>query len=124
MTCDLSGNNREATPAKFVKSIKAIGRNLTMSLTNTPAESLNEAGIPRPIVTEIALDERERMLASQSFRFRHQLGGHPIMNLPKIRNLVEQMLAEGRFDQIFYKTGKSMETGQYGSSEPRVSGCA
>jgi hypothetical protein len=91
-----------------------------MMVTNstvTPVDHLDTKG---SIIASIASAERERMLTSQSFRFRHQLGGHPSMSLSEIRYLVEQMLTEERFDQIFYKTGVSMATGRYsdaGSSE-------
>jgi len=84
-----------------------------MSVSGTPVARAHEGGTTRSIVADISSDQRERMLASRSFRFRHQLDGHPSMSLPEIRNLVEQMFAEGRFDQIFYKTGMSMATGRY-----------
>ncbi|MGH9945857.1 MAG: cupin-like domain-containing protein [Pyrinomonadaceae bacterium] len=88
-----------------------------MSVIESTLDPVNSPDTASSIVDEVASDERDRMLASQSFRFRHQLGGHPSMGMPEIRNLVEQMLAEQLFDQIFYKTGKAMAVGRYSDAE-------
>ena len=69
------------------------------------------------IIAHIAPEERGRMLGSKSFSFKHDLGEHPSLTLPAVRQLVAQMFAEGRFDQIFYKTGKSMASGRYSDAD-------
>lgn len=89
----------------------------TTSVSNSPFVPLDQIRTTGSIVDGVTPIERERMQASKSFRFRHQLAGHPSMSLPEIRNLVDQMLTEGRYDQIFYKTGKSMASGQYSDTK-------
>ncbi len=69
------------------------------------------------VLKEISSEEQKRMQAADSYRFTHQLAADPSMTIPEIRKLVGQMLAEERFDQIFYKTGKSMATGKYSDAE-------
>jgi len=88
-----------------------------MSAPALTISSPTDLGQGYSIVTRVASDQRERMLASDSFKFRHELGGHACMSLPEIRILTERMLSEGRFDQIFYKTGKSMANGKYSDGE-------
>ena len=88
-----------------------------MSVATSHVSDMTRPGNAGPIVTSVASDQRERMLASNSFRFRHGLSGHPAMTLPAIRKIAEQMLSERRFDQVFYKTGVSMATGKYSDSE-------
>ena len=94
-------------------TITAKARSRTNGVTVASADRANQNGTKRAVFDGMASDERERMLAQHSFRFTHQLGEDPAMNLTEIRKLVEQMLSEGRYDQIFYKTGKSMASGKY-----------
>lgn len=88
-----------------------------MSAATFPELAVNDLGKPRSIVGGIEPDQRERILTSQPFSFRHELGGHPLMSLPEIRKLTKKMLAEGRFDQVFYKTGVSMANSKYSDAE-------
>src|SRR4051812_4900542 len=77
------------------------------------------SNLGEPIIARIPPEERERLSAGRSFRLEHNLGHHPALSLDGIRDLVERMLTERRFDQIFYKTGKSMTTGRYADEERR-----
>ena len=88
-----------------------------MSVAASPVSVVNHLSKAHSIVTEVTPDERERMLASNSFRFRHGLSGHSSMSLTEIRKLLEQMLAERRFDQVFYKTGVSMRNAKFSDPE-------
>src|SRR5689334_8679822 len=88
-----------------------------MSVATSLASGQNQVGNARSIVTEVTSDQRERMLASHSFRFRHALSGHSSMSLTEIRKLLDQMLAERRFNQIFYKTGVSMKNAKHSDPE-------
>ncbi len=83
----------------------------------TPVNEVSNFGKIGSIITGVTTDQRERMLASDSFRFRHGLVGHPSLCLPEIRKLAEQMLAEKRFDQVFYKTGVSMANSKYSDAQ-------
>jgi len=87
-----------------------------MIVAASAVAGVNHPGNALSIVTEVAPDQRERMLASASFRFHHGLNGHSSMSLTEIRKLLEQMLAERRFDQVFYKTGASMRNAR--NSDP------
>ncbi len=89
-----------------------------VSVRSTREASVSDRSVgAQAIVEAISPDQLERMRGSQSFRFRHKLGHHPSMSLTEVQNLVDRMLVEERFDQIFYKTGKSMASGRYCDAE-------
>jgi len=56
---------------------------------------LDRLGETRSIFAGVASDERERMLASHSFRFRHEVGRHPSMRLPEIGSLQSKCWQSG-----------------------------
>lgn len=78
-------------------------------LNNRPHASVSPSAMgvtsASPVITYVSDEQRARMLAFQSFKFKHSLAPKNLMPLDKVKDLTREMLAQKRFSQIYSRIG-------------------
>ena len=59
----------------------------------------------QPIITLDSTEQAARMVALQSFQFRHRLGNSPLLSFPMVREITKRLLDQRRFDQVLFDSG-------------------
>jgi hypothetical protein len=69
-----------------------------------------------PIISEINNAERECARRGESFKFRHGIGHDPGLSLAEVTKIAERILAEKRYEQVFYRGEADYSRSGNGSS--------